>query len=165
MCSPKKARIYADRLRQLERLGLSTQFESRPLRNTPSDVTVEQCGLAIENPIKDLPDGRTLYLVWLSFVAERPGVHLYDYRFEPPWPDRNFETLPSFNESCKGEAYILPNEGAYPRADILNFCFGKTGWRLPFTRIEGALCALSTTPIPEEFKHGALDPGRSEILR
>jgi hypothetical protein len=158
MCSHQKARIYADRLRQLERLGLSSQFESRPPRYTPSDVTVEQCGPDIENPIEDLRDGRTLYVVWLSFGAERPGVHLFDYRFEPPWPDRSFETLPSFTDSCKGEAYILPNQLALPRADILNFRFGKTGWRLPSTRVEGALCALSTTPIPEEFKHGASIP-------
>ena len=98
------------------------------------------------------------YTHWWNERVDCHSRHLYDYRFEPPWPDRNFEMLPSFKESCKGEAYILPNEVALPRADILNFCFGKTGWRLPFTRIEGALCALSTTPIPEEFKHGALIP-------
>jgi hypothetical protein len=91
-------------------------------------------------------------------------VRLYDFRFEPPWPDRNFETLPSFAESCIGEAYILPNQLTYPRADILNFYFGKTGWRLPCTRVEGALCALSTTPIPEKFKHGASIPVEAKFF-
>ena len=103
----------------------------------------------------DLQDGRTLYVVWLSLVAERPRVHLYDYRFEPPWPDRNFERLPNFIESCIGEAYVLPNDLTYPRVDGLNSRFGKTGWRLPCTRVEGVLCALSATPIPEECRDGA----------
>jgi len=110
MSSRHKARIYADRLRQLGRLGLSTLFESGPPRNTPADLTVEQCGPDIENPIVDLRDGRTLYVVWLSLLAEKPGLRLYDFRFEPPWPDRNFEMLPGFTESCIGEAYVLPNQ-------------------------------------------------------
>jgi hypothetical protein len=99
-----------------------------------------------------------LYVVWLSLAPERRGVHLYDYRFEPPWPDRNFEMLPSFTESCIGEAYVLPNDLTYPRADILNYRFAKTGWRLPCARVEGVLCALSRTPIPKEYKHGASIP-------
>lgn len=125
---------------------------------TESRLPYEQCGPDIENPIVDLRDGRTLYVVWLSFVAQIPGVYLYDYLFEPPWPDSNFEQLPEFTESCVGQAYILPNQLDYAREDILNFRFGRTGWRLPCTRIEGVLCALSATSIPQEFKHGASIP-------
>ena len=135
-------------MRQLTRLGLAMPFEFGLVDDQASQVVVEQAAPDIECPIVDLQDGRTLYVVWLSLVAERPGVHLYDYRFEPPWPDRNFAMLPSFSDSCIGEAYVLPNRLEYPRADILNFRFGKTGWRLPYTRVEGVLCALSATSIP-----------------
>jgi hypothetical protein len=154
----QKKRIYADRLRQLERLGLSAPFEFSPPKNTPSIVTVDQLGCDFDSPIVDLRDGRTLYVVWVSVVAERPGVYVYDYRFEPPWPDRTFEMLPSFTESSVGQAYVLPNRLEYPREEILNFRIGKTGWRLPYTRVEGVLCAVSATPIPDEFKHGASIP-------
>jgi hypothetical protein len=153
-CSQMR-KVYADRLRQLSQLGLPTPLECGSVDNQTSDIAIEQVALDIECPIIDLRDGRTLYVVWLALVAERPGVLLYDYRFEPPWPDRNFETLPTFTESRIGEAYVLPNDLAYPRADVLNFRFGKTGWRLPCTRVEGVLCALSATPIPEEYRHGA----------
>jgi hypothetical protein len=154
----QKKRLYAERLRQLERLGLSSPCEFDPKKSAPSNVTIEQLGSDLDSPVVDLRDGRTLYVVWVSVVAERPGVCLYDYRFEPPWPDRNFETLPSFTESCVGQAYVLPNKLEYTRQDILNFRIGKTGWRLPYTRVEGVLCAVSATPIPDEFKHGASIP-------
>jgi hypothetical protein len=158
MFPKQKARLYGDRLRQLERLGLSSPFEFNRTQNALSNVAVEQLGSDLDSPIVGLRDGRTLYVVWLSMVAERPGVYLYDYRFEPPWLDRNFEMLPGFSDSCIGEAYVLPNQLEYPRADILNFRFVKTGWRLPCTRVEGVLCALSAAPIPEEFKHGTSVP-------
>jgi hypothetical protein len=136
-------------------------FEFRRLDTQTPEVVVEQVGLGIESHIFDLPDGRTLYVVWLSLTAETPGTCLYDYRFVPPWPDRGFQSLPSFADSHIGEAYVLPGEWDCPREDVLNFRFGKTGWRLSLTPIEGALCALSTTPIPEEFTHG--DPVRIEV--
>jgi hypothetical protein len=158
MHCPQRRKFYADRMRQLTRLGLTMPFEFGSGDHQTSQVVVEQAAPDIECPIIDLQDGRTLYVVWLSLVAERPGVHIYDFRFEPPWPDRNFEMLPSFADSCIGEAYVLPNQLEYTRADILNFRFVKTGWRLPCTRVEGVLCALSATPIPEEFKHGTTVP-------
>jgi len=150
--------MYADRLHQLNRLGVDSPVEYWAVDNQASEIVVKQVGPDIENPIVDLRDGRTLYVVWLSLSSKRPGLHLYDFRFEPPWPDSKFEQLPRFTESCVGQAYILPNQLEYPRGDILNFRFGKSGWRLPYTRVEGVLCALSTTPIPDEFKHGASVP-------
>ena len=153
-----KKRMYADRLRQLNRLAVDSPVEYWAVANQASEIVVEQVGPDIENPIVDLRDGRTLYVVWLSLAAERPGLRLYDFRFEPPWPDSHFEQLPGFTESCVSQIYILPNELDYPREDILNFRFGKTGWRLPYSRVVGVLCAVSATPIPREFKHGASIP-------
>jgi hypothetical protein len=158
MPSSRERKACGERLRQLERLGLLLSFEHQLLSSQPSDVFVEQCGLGIESPVLDLSDGRTLYLVWLSLVAERPGTCLFDYRFVPPWPDRGFQSLPSFADSHIGEAYVLPGKWDYPREDVLNLRFGKTGWWLPSTSVEGVLCALSGTPIPKEFKHGASIP-------
>jgi hypothetical protein len=40
----------------------------------------------------------------------------------------------------------------------LNLNFLRAGWRLPSTCVEGALCALSATPIPPEYRHGASIP-------
>ena len=121
-------------------------------------LTVEQAAHDIECPIMDLPDGRTLYILWLSLVADVPGTRLDYYRVEPPWPDSNFESLPSFKESHVGEYYKLPGGLDFPREDILNFNFVKSGWRLPGNRVTGVLCAVSTTAIPDEFKHGATIP-------
>jgi hypothetical protein len=94
----------------------------------------------------------------LSLAAEKSGTRLYDYRFEPPWPDRDFRQLPTFDESHTGEYYCLPGGLEYPREEVLNLNFLKAGWRLPCTRIEGVLCALSATTIPEGFKHGVSIP-------
>jgi hypothetical protein len=145
MLSSQRQKVRLQRLRQLERLGFVMPFEYYLLGSQPSEVFVEQCGLGIESPVLDLSDGRTLYLVWLSLVAERPGACLYDYRFVPPWPDRGFQRLPSFADSHIGEVYVLPGKWEYPREDVLNLRFGKTGWRLPCTRVEGLLAALSDT--------------------
>jgi hypothetical protein len=168
ICNPKR-RLYADRLCQLNELGLPNPFEYGSVDNLTyveqaGKIKVEQVGPDIENPIVDLRDGRTLYVVWLSLSAERPGLHLYDFRFELPWPDSKFEQLPRSTESCVGQAYILPDQLDYPREDILNFRFGKTGWRLPYSRVEGVLCALSDTPIPAEFKHGVSIPVRVKFF-
>jgi hypothetical protein len=151
----QKRRLYADRLRQLNKLGLPMPFECGGVDNQTSQIAVEQAAPDIECPIVDLQDGRTLYIVWLSLAAERSGVRLYDYRFEPPWPDHNFQQLPNFADSHIGEFYCLPGGLEYPRGDVLSLNFLKTGWRLPNTGVEGVLCALSATSIPEEFKHGA----------
>lgn len=101
--------------------------------------------------------------MWLSVAAERPGVYLYDFRFVPPWPDREFQALP-LKDSCRGAAYVLPNKWEFPREDVLNLHFGKTGWRLPCTRVEGLLCGMSATPIPLEYRHGAQIPVRVEFF-
>jgi hypothetical protein len=58
-------------------------------------------------------------------------------------------------DSHVGEYYRLPNGLEYPREDVLNLNFLKTGWCLPCTRVEGVLCALSATPIPQEYRHAA----------
>jgi len=164
MTSSRVRKACGERLRQLERLGLLLSFEHQLLGSQPSEVFVEQCGLGIESPVLNLSDGRTLYMVWLSLVAERPGACLYDYRFVPPWPDRGFQKLPSFADSHIGEVYVLPGKWEYPREDVLNLRFGKTGWRLPCTRVEGLLAALSDTPIPEEYRHGSPTPVRVEFF-
>ena len=100
---------------------------------------------------------------WLSVAGGRPGALLHDFRFVPPWPDKAFQTLPT-TESCRGKAYVLPGSWEFPREDILNFRFGKTGWRLPLTPVEGWLCAYSATPIPPEYKHGAVIEVRIEFF-
>src|SRR5262249_17901869 len=88
-------------------------------------------------------------------ARQRPGVCIYDYQFVPPWPDHDFLPLPAFAESSRGGAYVLPNNWDFPRDDVLNFKFGKSGWRIPCTRVEAVLCALSATAIPQEIQHGA----------
>jgi hypothetical protein len=158
MLSSQTQKIHRERLRQLEQLGFAMPFEYHLFGSQPSEVFVEQCGSGIESPVCYLSDSRTLYTVWLSLVAERPGVCLCDYRLVPPWPDRGFQRLPSFADSHIGEAYVLPGKWEYPREDVLNLRFGKTGWRLPCTRMEGVLAALSDTPIPEEYSHGSPIP-------
>lgn len=99
--------------------------------------------------------GQTLFVVWVSLWAERPGVRVYDFRFEPPWPDRDFRVLPTFADSHFADQYALPGGLEFAREDVLNLNLGKSGWRLPSTRAEGVLCALSGTPIPKKYKHGA----------
>jgi hypothetical protein len=158
MSGTQRTRFLADRLHQLTRLGLQMPPEYRGLKTPIPAITVEQAAHETECPIMDLPDGRTLYVIWLSLVAESPGTRLDYYRVEPPWPDSNFESLPSFKESHVGEYYKLPGGLDFPRGDILNFNFVNSGWRLPGNRVEGLLCAVSTTPIPDEFKHGATIP-------
>jgi hypothetical protein len=66
--------------------------------------------------------------------------------------------MPSFADSHVGVYYCLPGGLEYPREDVLNVNFLKAGWRLPSIRVEGVLCALSDTPIPKGYKHGALIP-------
>lgn len=156
----QKKRFLPERLEQLIRLGFLMPPEYGGIKKPVPLLTVEQAAHDIECPIMDLPDGRTLYILWLSLVADVPGTRLDYYRVEPPWPDSNFESLPSFKESHVGEYYKLPGGLDFPREDILNFNFVKSGWRLPGNRVEGLLCAVSTTPIPDEFKHGAAIPVR-----
>src|SRR6266478_3988074 len=155
MLSSPGQKMRRERLCHLQRLGLSMPFE---FKSRPSEVEVEQSGSALECPIVDLRDGHTLYVVWLSLWATRPGVRLYDFRFEPPWRDHGFLRLPNFADSHMGEYYLLPDGLEYPREDVLNFNFLKAGWRLPSARVDGALCALSATPIPQEYPHGASIP-------
>jgi hypothetical protein len=158
MTSSRKRTACCERLRQLEQLGLLLSFEHQLPGHQPSEVEIEQCAIELECPVMDLPDGQTLFVVWVSLWAERPGVRLYDFRFEPPWRDHAFRRLPNFADSHIGEYYRLPGGLEYPRAEVLNLNFLKEGWRLPSTRVEGALCALSATPIPQEYRHGASIP-------
>jgi hypothetical protein len=67
ICNPKR-RLYADRLCQLNELGLPNPFEYGSVDNLTyveqaGKIKVEQVGPDIENPIVDLRDGRTLYVV------------------------------------------------------------------------------------------------------
>ena len=160
----QKNRYFADRLRQLTGLGLQLPPEYREAKSLVPPIAVEQAEYDLFCPIVDLADGRTLYLIWLSLVATVPGTRLDYFRIEPPWPDSNFEALPPFEKSHVGERYKLPGEWDLPREDVLNFNFVKSGWRLPGTRVEGVLCAVSNTPIPDEFKHGATIPVRVRFL-
>ncbi len=158
MLSSRRQNARLERLRQLERLGFSMPFEFSLLNNRPLEVEIDQCANEEECPVIDLPDNRTLFVVWVSLWAERPGVRLYDFRFDPPWRDRAFLRLPNFADSHIGDYYRLPDGLEYPRAEVLNLNFLKAGWRLPNTRVEGVLCALSATPIPQEYQHGASIP-------
>jgi hypothetical protein len=158
MLTSHRQKKRLERLRQLEQLGFSMPFEFSLLDSRPCEVTVEQCESELECPVMDLPDGQTLFIVWLSLWAERPGVRLYDFRFEPPWRDRAFLPLPSFADSHIGDCYCLPYGPDYEKKQVLNLNFLKAGWRLPSTRVEGVLCALSDTPIPKEYRHGATIP-------
>jgi len=160
MSNSQKTRFLADRLHHLTRLGLQLPPEYRELKTSVPAIAVEQSAIALESQIMDLPDGRTLYVISLSLIADVPGTRLDYFRIEPPWPDSNFETLPRFEDSHVGEYYKLPGGLEFLREDILNFNFVKSGWRLPGNRVEGLLCAVSTTPIPDEFKHGAAIPVR-----
>jgi hypothetical protein len=163
MLTSQQRKFYANRLRHLEQLGFATPFEYDLLGSQPSEAIVEQCLSPIDCLVFDLQDRGTLYVVWLSVAAERPGVCLYDFRFVPPWPDREFQALP-VTDICRRGAYVLPNNWEFPRENVLNLHFGKTGWRLPSTRVEGILCALSATPIPLEYRHGAQIPVRVEFF-
>jgi hypothetical protein len=154
----QKRKFHESRLRELKQLGLALPIAIDRIDNRPSEILVEQAASYFICTITDLPDGRTEYFIWLSLVAARPGTRLHHFRIEPPWPDSNFEPLPSFEASHFGEYYVLPGGLDCPREDVLNFHFGKNGWRLPSTRIEGVLCGISRTPIPEAFHHGALIP-------
>src|SRR6266436_2922375 len=158
MLSSPGQKIRRERLCDLERLGFSMPFEYSLLNSRPSEVEVEQSASELECPIVDLRDGHTLYVVWLSLWATRPGVRLYDFRLEPPWRDQGFLRLPNFADSHIGDYYRLPDGLEYPRGDVLNLNFLRAGWRLPSTCVEGALCALSATPIPPEYRHGASIP-------
>jgi hypothetical protein len=154
----QKRKNYADRLQELNRLGLAAPLEYSLVSNQATEIMVEQAAAEIECPITDLQDGRTLYVVWLSLVPERPGVTLFDFRFFPPWSDCGFTSLPSFEDSHEGRAYILPGGLAFPREHVLNLHFLKSGWRLPCTRVEGVIAALSNTPIPKHYEHGDTIP-------
>ena len=137
MGGTRKTRFLADRLRHLTRLGLLMPPEYRELEAFVPAIALEQAANPVECPIMDLPDGRTLYLIWLSLVATVPGTRLDFFRIEPPWPDSNFEALPRFEGSHVGDYYKLPGGLDFPREDILNFNFVKSGWRLPGNRVEG----------------------------
>jgi hypothetical protein len=158
MLLDQERKLYLQRLQQLEQLGLAMPFGFHMVASRPREIEVEQCANEQDCPVIDLPDNRTLFVVWVSLWAERPGVQLSDFRFEPPWRDHGFVRLPNFADSHVGVYYCLPGGLEYPREDVLNVNFLKAGWRLPSIRVEGVLCALSDTPIPEGYKHGALIP-------
>ena len=153
-----RTKIHQERLRQLGTLGASVPLYSQEPGPELTEVTLEQIEPSMFCPALDLSDGRTLYVVWLSLLAERPGVTLFDFRFVPAWPDRGFIPLPSFKESHIGQAYILPGGLSLPQHDVLNLRFVKSGWRLPDIRVEGLLAALSETPIPNHYRHGDVIP-------
>ena len=152
MPTAKERKLFAERLRQLAQLGYVMPCEYQLLNSQPSEVIVEQCAPPFECPLFDLREGGTLFLVWLSMAAERP-VCLYDFRFVPPWPDREFQTLPT-TDGCRGPVYVLPNGWEFPLSDVLNLRFRAAGLQLHCTRVEGLLCGLSTTPIPRNYRHG-----------
>lgn len=158
MLSSHRQKNRLERLRQLEQLGFSMPFEFSLVNNRPPEVEIEQCASEQDCPVMDLPDNRTLFVVWVSLWAERPGVRLWDFHFEPPWRDHGFVRLPIFADSHIGDYYHLPGGLEYPRVEVLNLNFLKAGWRLPSIRVEGVLCALSDTPIPQEYRHGAVIP-------
>ncbi len=163
MPTNKQAKLYETRMRQLAQLGFGPASVHELTNSQPSEALVEQCAFPTECLALDLVDQGTLFMPWLSVAAGRPGARLYDFRFVPPWPNNEFQTLTT-TESCRGEAYVLPNGWEFPREDILNFRFGKTGWRLPLTPVEGWLCAYSATPIPPEYKYGAFIDLRIEFF-
>ncbi len=163
MATNQQRKLYAERLRQLGQLGYTMPCEYHLLNSRPSEAVVEQCGSPVECPVFDLQEQGTLFLVWLSLAAGRPGVCLYDFRFVPPWPDQKFQTLP-IKDCFRGGAYVLPNKWEFPREQVLNLRFGKTGWRLPCTPVEGLLCGLSATPIPPEYRYGAEIPVKVEFF-
>jgi hypothetical protein len=148
----RERKLFAQRMHQLAQLGY-VPCEQQLLNNERSEAIVEQCAPPFDCPLFDLQEGGTLYLVWLSIVAERPGLCLYDFRFVPPWPDREFQILPT-TDGCRGPVYVLPNGWEFPLRDVLNLRFRATGWRLHCTRAEGLLCGLSTKPIPRNYRHG-----------
>jgi len=158
MLTSQQRKLYAKRLRQLARLGFAIPCEYYLLSSQPSEAFAKE-----RSSVFDLQDRGTLYLVWLSIGADRPGACLYDFRFVPPWPDRGFQRLPII-DSCCGGTYVLPNKWEFPREDILNLHFKTTGWRLPRTPVEGLLCGLSATPIPLEYRDGAQIPVRIEFF-
>jgi hypothetical protein len=137
MLTSQQRKLYANPLRHLEQLGFAAPFEYDLLGSQPSEAIVEPFSSPIDCLVFDLEDRGTLYLVWLSVAAERLGVCLYDFRFVPPWRDQEFQALP-LKDSCRGGAHVLPNNWDFPREDVLNLHFGKTGWRLPSTRVEAS---------------------------
>jgi hypothetical protein len=153
MSTAKEKKLYVERLRQLAQLGYAIPYEQQ-LNNHPSEVIVEQCAPPIDCLLFDLLDQGTIYIVWLSVTAKRPGVYLFDYRFVPPWPDQNFRTLPT-TEACRGEAYVLPNNWEFTGSDVLNMRFRASGWRLECRPVEGVLCGMSTSPVPKQYKRSA----------
>ena len=154
MSNGKQRKFYEERLRQLRQLGYASPYEQGLTNSQPFEALVEQCAPPGECRIYDLGDQGTLYMVWLSVIAERPGVCLYDFRFIPPWPDNAFQALGS-KDGCPRNVYVLPNDASFPRETILNWRFGASGWRLPLTPVEGWLCGHSLTPIPKEYEYGA----------
>ena len=126
MPSRQRQNIYHERLCQLERLGFSMPFEFSLLDSQPTEVAVEQRASELDCPVVDLPHGQTLFIVWVSLWAERPGVRLFDFRFVPPWRDDSFLRLPTFANSHIGDYYHLPGGLEYPRAKVLNFNFLKS---------------------------------------
>jgi hypothetical protein len=150
-----KQRSHVKRLRQLARLGVELSEELGLEDNQTNEIVAEQAAGPDVCPISELADGRTQFVVWLSLAAEKPGVRLYDFRMEPPWPDNDFRQLPKFEDSYIDEHYVLPSGLDYPREDVLNLRFLQRAWQVPCARVEGVLCALSGTPIPKEYRHGA----------
>src|SRR6202008_1565307 len=131
MTSFRDRKAWGERLRQLERLGLLLSFEQQLFGHQPSEIEVEQCANEQDCPVIDLPDNQTLFVVWVSLWAERPGVQLSDFRFEPPWRDHGFVGLPNSADSHVGVYYCLPGGLESPREDVLNVNFLNAGWRLP----------------------------------
>ena len=72
MSTNKQRKLYAERLRQLGRLGFATPLEHQLLSSEPPEVLVAQCGDPVECPIFDLQERGTLYVVWLSVAPKRP---------------------------------------------------------------------------------------------
>jgi hypothetical protein len=91
MLSNIKRRTNADRLQDLNRLGVAMLPEYSPVDKQIPAIVVEQAASDLVCPVIELDDGRTFFLVRVSLWTERPGVRLNGCRFEPPWPDRDFQ--------------------------------------------------------------------------
>lgn len=163
MPTAKERKLYDERLRQLTQLGYPITYEHQLLNHQPSEAAIEQCAPPTECLLFDLKEQGSLYIVWLSVKAKMPGVRLYDYRFVPPWPDENFQTIDT-TEACRGEAYVLPNQWQFSQRDVLNLRFGAGGWRLECRPVEGWLCASSATPVPREYRRSTGIPVRVEVF-
>ena len=112
MLPSEKRRLYVERLRQLQRLGLSMPSEYSLLDGQPSEIIVEQCGYDIESLVLDLHDGRSLYLVCLSLAAQRPGLAVYDFRFVPPWRDNEFFSYLPLRTAAAARLTFFPTTGS-----------------------------------------------------